>query len=112
MNRKKINMNHQNCEKCIWGAGGFTNCDKCDGFIKFKPMKFNPGEKVKTKCYVTHGDWKTLAVFPDRWPIIPEETEVEFIKEWVNCYGNQATIKGPNGSIYDVSPNKLEKILI
>ena len=102
--------NKDNCKKCIWGSGGMSNCENCDGYIRFKPMKFNSGEKVKTKCSVSHGDWKTASVFPGRWPVIPADIEVEFIREWVNFYGHQVTIKGPNGSLYDVSPDKLEKI--
>ena len=55
----------------------------------------------------SHGDWKTASVHPDRWPTLKAGTEVEFINEWENFYGRWVRVRGPNGSEYDIEPNRL-----
>ena len=69
-----------------------------------------PGKIVKALSELHHGDWKTASVFPDRYPPIPEGTEVEVIKTWNNFYGEWIRVKGPNGSHYDVEEDKLESV--
>ena len=66
---------------------------------------------MRKKMIVTrdasHGDWKTASVHPDRWPTLKAGTEVEFINEWENFYGRWVRVRGPNGSEYDIEPNRL-----
>lgn len=63
--------------------------------------------KLKIRYDAEHQDWKTRAVFPERWPTLKAGETVEFVKEWNNFYGRWAEVIGPNGSHYDIDPKAL-----
>ena len=54
-----------------------------------------------------HADWKTVLVFPEKYPTLKKGTQVEFIKEWSNFYGKWARVKTEDGTTYDVEPDSL-----
>jgi hypothetical protein len=103
------------CSKfdCIYhpSKGGITNCSNClstfGTYIKYRASKYKEGQKVILKRAVSHGDWKTASVFPDRYPTLEKGTEVEVVKVWSNFYGTQVRVKEPNGRIYDIEENRL-----
>lgn len=63
--------------------------------------------KFRLRTDVSHGDWKTALVFPDRYPILKAGEVVEFVKEWSNFYGVWAEVNAANGSTYDIPPEAL-----
>lgn len=63
---------------------------------------------LKLKKTGHHGNFKSVAVFPDRWPPIESGTEVTLVKVWANLYGIQVRVKGPNGNHYDIDPECFE----
>jgi hypothetical protein len=52
-----------------------------------------------------HGDWKTAAVHPDRWPTLQVGTVVELVDEWINFYGRWLKVRTSSGTLYDIEPH-------
>lgn len=68
---------------------------------------FKKGQKFILKQSVSHGDWKTASVHPEKYPVLKKGTEVVVEKVWVNFYGTQVRVKTPNGSYYDIEESRL-----
>ena len=64
------------------------------------------GEHITFDTDVSHGDWKTTLVFPDRWPKIAKGTEVEVVGHMQNLYGVHIKVKHKD-SVYDVPVNRI-----
>jgi hypothetical protein len=64
------------------------------------------GEVVITLDPIHHADFKTASVFPDRYPTIPAQSEVEIVGWMQNLYGVHVKVRH-NRNIYDVEVNRL-----
>lgn len=65
------------------------------------------GEMIEFDRDVSHGDWKTASVFPDRWPTIPKGTKVKMVGWMQNLYGVFVRVEH-NGERYDIEDFKVK----
>lgn len=70
--------------------------------------KISPGTKLECGEPAEHGDWKTAAAHPGRWPTLRAGTPVEVVSVWMNFYGVQVKVRAPNGEEYDLPQHVLE----
>ena len=57
---------------------------------------------------VRHGDFKTVSIKPEKYPVLKAGMTVKYVRNFINFYGHYVTVEDENGQTHDINEEQLE----